>query len=160
VRPFDAFGFTSPIPHWLNVVFCPLAVGTPTCAALRLKNAPTAKDLMRQAVLSGDYDPTRKAVFFAELKEGEIAAQIILAERTAKAYPHAACYLRRLGTLAKKIRAWSPIAPHESCLQTLWAEELTECPTRFYPYWRQSLPRYPAHASPHIDDLQTRPSTR
>jgi hypothetical protein len=38
---------------------------------------------MRQAVLSGDYDPTRKAVFFAELKEGEIAAQIILAEPTA-----------------------------------------------------------------------------
>src|ERR1700730_12116075 len=38
---------------------------------------------MCQAVLSGDYDPTRKAVFFAELKEGEIAAQIILAEPTA-----------------------------------------------------------------------------
>ena len=110
---------------------------------------------MRQAVLSGDYDPTRKAVFFAELKEGEIAAQIILAEPTAfrgenysallslarsleqgqplaasivyrallesildraqsKAYPHAARYLHRLGTLAKKIRAWSPIAPQRS----------------------------------------------
>ena len=117
---------------------------------------------MRQAVLSGDYDPTRKAGFFAELKEGEIAAQIILAKPTAfrlenypallplarsleqgqplaasivyrallesildraqsKAYPHAARYLRRLGTLAKKIRAWSPIAPHESYLQTLRA---------------------------------------
>src|SRR6202035_2895464 len=46
---------------------------------LEAKERPTAKDLMRQAVLSGDYDPTRKAVFFAELKEGEIAAQIILA---------------------------------------------------------------------------------
>jgi hypothetical protein len=34
---------------------------------------------MCQAVLSGDYDPTRKAIFFAELKEGKIAAQIILA---------------------------------------------------------------------------------
>ena len=50
---------------------------------LEAKERPTAKDLMRQAVLSGDYDPTRKAVFFAELKEGEIAAQIILAEPTA-----------------------------------------------------------------------------
>src|SRR5271165_1999378 len=117
---------------------------------LEAKERPTAKDL------------TRKAVFFAELKEGEIAAQIILAEPTAfrgenypallplsrsleqgqplaasivyrallepildraqsKAYPHAARYLRRLGTLAKKIRAWSPIAPHESYLQTLRA---------------------------------------
>jgi hypothetical protein len=129
---------------------------------LEAKERPTAKDLMRQAVLSGDYDPTRKAVFFAELKEGEIAAQIILAKPTAfrvenypallplarsleqgqplaasivyrallesildraqsKAYPHAARYLRRLGTLAKKIRAWSPIAPHDSYLQTLRA---------------------------------------
>ena len=129
---------------------------------LEAKERPRAKDLMRQAVLSGDYDPTRKAVFFAELKEGEIAAQIILAEPTAfrvenypallplarsleqgqplaasivyrallesildraqsKAYPHAARYLRRLGTLAKKIRAWSPIAPHESYLQALRA---------------------------------------
>src|SRR5208282_251417 len=50
---------------------------------LEAKERPTAKDLMRQAVLSGDYDPTRKAVFFAELKEGEIAAPIILAEPTA-----------------------------------------------------------------------------
>ena len=129
---------------------------------LEAKERPRAKDLMRQAVLSGDYDPTRKAVFFAELKEGEIAAQIILAEPTAfrvenypallplarsleqgqplaasivyrallesildraqsKAYPHAARYLRRLGKLGKKIRAWSPIAPHESYLQALRA---------------------------------------
>src|SRR5208282_2946727 len=50
---------------------------------LEAKERPAAKDLMRQAVLSGDYDPTRKAVFFAELKEGEIAAPIILAEPTA-----------------------------------------------------------------------------
>jgi hypothetical protein len=117
---------------------------------------------MRQAVLSGDYDPTRKAIFFAELKEGKIAAQIILAEPTAfrgesypallplarsleqgqplagsivyrallesildraqsKAYPHAARYLRRLGKLANKIRAWSLIAPHELYLQALRA---------------------------------------
>jgi hypothetical protein len=34
---------------------------------------------MRQAVLSGDYDPTRKAVFFAELKEGEIASGVATA---------------------------------------------------------------------------------
>jgi hypothetical protein len=34
---------------------------------LEAKERPTAKDLMRQAVLSGDYDPTRKAIFFAEL---------------------------------------------------------------------------------------------
>jgi hypothetical protein len=45
----------------------------------------------------------------------------ILDRAQSKAYPHAACYLRRLGTLAKKIRAWSPIAPHESYLQTLRA---------------------------------------
>ena len=129
---------------------------------LEAKERPTAKNLMRQAVLSGDYDPTRKAVFFAELKEGEIAAQIILAEPTAfrgenypallplarsleqgqplaasivyrallesildraqsKAYPHAARFLHGLGKLAKKIRAWSPIAPHESYLQALRA---------------------------------------
>ena len=50
---------------------------------LEAKERPTAKNLMRQAVLSGHYDPTRKAVFFAELKEEEIAAQIILAEPTA-----------------------------------------------------------------------------
>lgn len=57
---------------------------------LEAKERPTAKDLMRQAVLSGDYDPTRKAIFFAELKEGKIAAQIILAEPTAfrgESYP-------------------------------------------------------------------------
>jgi len=129
---------------------------------LEAKERPTAKNLMRQAVLSGDYDPTRKAVFFAELKEREIAAQIILAEPTAfrgenypallplarsleqgqplaasivyrallesildraqsKTYPHAARYLHRLGKLGKKIRAWSPIAPHESYLQALRA---------------------------------------
>jgi len=51
---------------------------------LEAKERSTAKDLMRQAVLSGDYDPTRKAVFFAELKEGEIAAQIILLVKNAQ----------------------------------------------------------------------------
>jgi hypothetical protein len=146
---------------------------------LEAKERPTAKDLMRQAVLSGDYDPTRKAVFFAELKEGEIAAQIILAEPTAfrgenypallplarsleqgqplaasivyrallesildraqsKAYPHAARYLRRLGKLAKKIPAWSPIATHESYLQTLRARH-----DRKRAFWAQVSPADP-----------------
>src|SRR4029077_7370564 len=50
---------------------------------LEAKERPTAKNLMRQAVLNADYDPTRKGVFFAELKEEDTAAQIILAEPTA-----------------------------------------------------------------------------
>jgi hypothetical protein len=45
----------------------------------------------------------------------------ILDRAQSKAYPHAARYLRRLGKLAKKIRAWLPIAPHESYLQPLRA---------------------------------------
>ena len=45
----------------------------------------------------------------------------ILDRAQSKAYPHAARYLGRLGTLAKKIRAWSPIAPHETYLQILRA---------------------------------------
>ena len=45
----------------------------------------------------------------------------ILDRAQSKAYPHAARYLHRLGKLAKKIRAWSPIAPHESYLQALRA---------------------------------------
>jgi hypothetical protein len=45
----------------------------------------------------------------------------ILNRAQSKTYPHAARYLRRLGTLGKKIRAWSPIAPHESYLQALRA---------------------------------------
>jgi hypothetical protein len=123
---------------------------------------PAAKERMRQAVLSGGYDPTQKAAFFAELGDGATAAQVILADPTAfgraaypalrplarrleasqplaasivyralvdsileraqpKAYPHAARYLRRLGQLAAKIRAWSPVAPHDSYLQALRA---------------------------------------
>jgi hypothetical protein len=123
---------------------------------------PAANERMRQAVLSGGYDPTQKAAFFAELDDGATAAQIILADPTAfgraaypalrplarrleasqplaasivyralvdaileraqpKAYPHAARYLRRLGQLATKIRAWSPVAPHDSYLQALRA---------------------------------------
>ena len=61
---------------------------------------------MRQAVLSGDYDPTRKAVLFAELKEGEIAAQIILAEPTAfrgESYP-------TLLPLARSLEQGQPLA--------------------------------------------------
>ena len=45
----------------------------------------------------------------------------ILDRAQSKAYPHAARYLHHLGKLAKKIRAWSPIAPHESYLQALRA---------------------------------------
>ena len=107
---------------------------------LEAKERPTAKDLMRQAVLSGDYDPTRKAVFFPNSKNGRSPPKSSLQNPTAfrvenypallplarsleqgqpsivyrallesildraqsKAYPHAARYLRRLGTLAKR----------------------------------------------------------
>ena len=54
---------------------------------------------MRQAVLSGEYDPTDKAVFFAELDEFETAAKIILREPTAfrgESYPVLLPLARRL----------------------------------------------------------------
>ena len=43
----------------------------------------------------------------------------ILDRAQSKAYPHATRYLRRLGKLANKIRAWSPVTPHELYLQAL-----------------------------------------
>ena len=78
-----------PEPERLERYLCCLAV----------KERKTAKDLMRQAVLSGEYDPTDKAVFFAELNEIETAAKIILREPTAfrgESYPVLLPLARRL----------------------------------------------------------------
>ena len=67
---------------------------------------PAAKERMRQAVLSGGYDPTHKAAFFAELGEGATAAQVILADPTAlgrAAYP-------ALQPLARRLEPGPPVA--------------------------------------------------
>jgi hypothetical protein len=75
--------------------------------------SPPALLLLARSLEQGQ--PLAASIVYRALLES------ILNRAQSKTYPHAARYLHRLVKLGKKIRAWSPIAPHESYLQTLRA---------------------------------------
>ena len=97
---------------------------------------PAANERMRQAVLSGGYDPTHKAAFFAELGDGATAAQVILADATAfarAAYP-------ALRPLARRLEPGQPLAASVVYLALLEAV-LERAQSKAYPQAARYLRR-------------------